>query len=152
MHDLAEVQAAVDTVIAEVGEDFIYNATGNPAGCYYLPLGELEAVNPVLTPAFFKGVHADDSRRKTGCLVGRAFDVLGITAHRTREMVSASVADIVDEHPDLLSRAAYLYLATVQQSQDQGKTWGKAREAGLATAADYAAYPAKYDDDYSDFE
>lgn len=76
----------------------------------------------------------EDSDIVVGCIVGEAFDRLGLfgtDAYHTSlyfELIDyeGSVSDLTDIHGVQMTSAAQNYLASAQIRQDRGGTWGEA--------------------------
>jgi len=139
---LDKVHQMVERAIEEKGADYIYPNAGGP--CSY--------------------VDFDYSERETtlerGCIVGHIFidelkldmlklsdssineeNAVGFLGHLARE----SEIEMPDNHDE--RQAIWKYLSALQQSQDNGRTWGQAHEmAKLGLAWN------KYDSDWEEYD
>ncbi|WP_144121152.1 hypothetical protein [Catellatospora sichuanensis] len=100
------LKKAVDTQ----GPDFVYNPDGAYL-CRYEPIPDDEGMRP------------EDPRSKTGCLVGVALDIAGITAHHG---FAGSVSGLAREGLVRMEDEAVWYLGKAQYAQDRGTSWGDA--------------------------
>lgn len=119
---LDQVRTAAAEVVAEQGEDFVYNPEPDRVSCFYVPLPT--------DVADFEGYPA--SMKATGCLVGRLLDKLGETRHRINSVspvwpgYQGGVSHLTYTFKDMVTLEAKQYLAVLQRAQDRGHTWGKA--------------------------
>lgn len=97
------------------GRDFIYNPGGDGL-CQYTPMNLPEG----------------DPRAVTGCLIGVALDLAGVTAHHGH---AGTVYSLYCAKRDLMDLSAANYLSVAQKAQDRGVTWGYAYDAAEASVA-----------------
>lgn len=109
-----DFMTALEKVVAEQGEDFVYTPLFAPASpqCYYRHYG------------------------KPGCIVGHALEELGVPYDTTWDnhpgglRASALLRDFTDSEPGVIAAAT-----SAQHVQDSGNTWGEA----LSSARDVVA-------------
>ena len=100
------------------GRDFIYNPGGNGL-CQYTPMTD-------------SLLAATDPRRITGCLIGVALDLAGVTVHHG---YAATIYNLYRANRDLMDLSAANYFSVAQKAQDRGLTWGQAYDAAEASVA-----------------
>ncbi|MFY1688140.1 hypothetical protein [Plantactinospora sp. WMMB782] len=109
--DLQEARELVDKAIQEAGEDFVYNPGGGP-NCLYVP-----NVN----------ADADAPSRQRGCLVGTALKIGGAQVYDWGDVATALGGYLEDQQVKLTAMAG-LYFRAAQVIQDDGGSWGAARQ------------------------
>lgn len=118
---LAQARILLDAALHTKGPDFVYNPQpyADRVGCLNVPytddLADMCAVADSGAPA------PDSPKRLTGCLVGTALSLGGVPVH---ECPTSGVVRF-ENH---LTPTALAYLRTVQRVQDQGASWGMARD------------------------
>lgn len=125
MLTLDQVRTAAAEVVAEQGEDFVYNPEPDRVSCFYVPLPT--------DVAHFEGYPAP--MKTTGCLVGRILDKLGETRHHITIVKVwpghvGGVSNLAYTYKDMMTPEAKEYLSILQRAQDRGHTWGKALKFG----------------------
>lgn len=98
------------------GRDFIYNPGGDGL-CQYTPMIDLPEGDP---------------RAVTGCLIGIALDLAGVTAHHGH---AGTVYSLYTSKRGLMDLSASNYFSVAQKAQDRGTTWGEAYDAAEASVA-----------------
>lgn len=98
------------------GEDFLYTPDGL-GSCWYLPQPD----DKIFTE--------DDPRRQTGCLVGTAARMLGVSDDRLTDAEESSsnglISELVRDSWQIDFRVKK-YFSIAQRIQDDGDTWGNA--------------------------
>jgi len=122
-------QGLLARAVLTQGPDFIYNPPVNAGertkNCRNSP-------NP--------DAPEDHPMRITGCLVGTALTLHGLTAHTNEYNNNGNVLDFQSRHPEALTEQAAYYFFAAQATQDGGESWGAAyagaeeQAASLATA------------------
>ncbi|QIN93710.1 hypothetical protein QDW23_gp51 [Microbacterium phage Stromboli] len=130
------VAEAIDQLVQERGQDYVY-PTEEVGGCYYsfedgTPACLVGAVVAKLDPEAFQKlveIEAPFDDGNGGVFRYKAGTVGTVVAHPSPalvdgELVGGSRTGLVVEDRDL-----FLALRDAQSTQDQGHSWGKAREA-----------------------
>lgn len=108
--NLAKARELLAQAVETQGRDFVYSP--NPSNCFYRPL----------SPADWPG----DPRTKTGCLVGTALTLAGLTRHLESKL---SVEGLNEELGHIWPGSVVRYFQLAQEEQDAGTTWGEAFDA-----------------------
>lgn len=120
------LKQAVDTR----GEDFVYSSDSR--GCFYAPLSQ------EMADKYLSGTLSEyDNRRKTGCLIGTMFKVLGVPDEILEKYTDGGyVASLVDHlnkdnaAPNVqIDEDSLRTLQHAQHEQDAGGSWGQAYHA-----------------------
>lgn len=128
MIDLAKARELLAASVATQGEDFVYNTTDGARGtCFNVPF--TEDLRDEFGQQFARPPAQDSPQRKTGCIVGTAMTIAGLT-HK-KGYPAGGVSTAYGQH---LSVEAVEYLQIAQRSQDAGHSWG----AALAEAEAWA--------------
>lgn len=125
---LTQVRQLARKIVRDAGTEFVY-LPHKGAACLYISLSEAreqwpsdvwdaDAISPTPVP--------QDPREHTACLVGRILDEAGEDRHHTTTFNGLGIEGVAEQLPDMLEAAAASYLAILQQSQDDGNTWGTA--------------------------
>lgn len=127
--DLATAKRLVDNAIADRGEDFVYTPPIEGQGCAYVHHGP-----PIYTDDGFR--ERDWAHATPGCIVGHGLMSLGISPEMFMGCNHTDAADLILGFVDKGVVKSYeiealRFLMNVQASQDNGHTWGKARELAL---------------------
>lgn len=121
-----EAVTAAREIVAERGEDFIYNPNGI-GRCAYVPL--TDSRSPYASNLAAQGAAV------TGCLVG---EIISRTGRMTDDIAAnrTNVSGLISE--GLLRTDGYrtrTFLAELQQCQDTGRSWGQALTLALEQAS-----------------
>jgi hypothetical protein len=120
--DLEEAKQLVDRAIAEKGADYVYEQVSAPG--YMLD-----------TCAYFNPQTGEPS-----CIVGHVLAYKGLTLAQAvaGEWNTGVTARGLKQNYGVLDAdaATLIFLNGAQESQDDGETWGKAREHALADLAE----------------
>jgi hypothetical protein len=106
-----DVKRALEEAVAEKGADFRYNEEDELNGfgpCLYVPDPDAEI---------------EDPRSTTGCLLGVATAKLGV---EWTDGDVASISQYTGERFHIEEGRVMLAMASAQQAQDTGGTWGEA--------------------------
>lgn len=118
----AAIKETAAAVVAEYGPEFVYNPD-KTSRCFYSPVKAIRE-----NPAVFKA-EPNLPKFHTGCLVGVILDRLGVNGHSDSGLGVYGLIqkNILDK---AFSKWAQEYLSVLQDTQDQGGTWGEALAAG----------------------
>lgn len=120
------LKQAVDTR----GEDFVYSSDSR--GCFYAPLSQ------EMADKYLNGTISElDNRRKTGCLIGTMFKILGVPNEILERYTDGGyVASLIeqlnrdDDAPDVqIDERSLRMLQHAQHEQDAGGSWGQSYHA-----------------------
>src|SRR5205809_6424537 len=79
MIDLEQARDLLRSAVDTKGRDFIYNVkVGGATGCFYVPLTE-DNIERYELPV--RNVSIESVKKTTGCLIGVALDLAGLTFH-----------------------------------------------------------------------
>ena len=115
---LEEVRTATKAVVAENGEDFIYNPC-NRDGCFYVP------VSHYWFPYYADLESVPDGAHQSGCLVGEVLSRLGRLTFEIANS-TATVGALIARGDLKVTEEAGSYFRNLQTVQDRGGTWGEA--------------------------
>lgn len=115
--------AAVDEVITEFGEGFVYNLSPSTADCLYQPVDNADLFDD------------SDPRALTGCLVGSAALKLGIFIPPDAPGVGCLILNDGDGSVSVGRLLAFA--AALQRSQDSGDSWGTARNEAFTALGEW---------------
>lgn len=129
MLTLEQVRQLARKVVRETGATFVYVPAQGGATCLYIPISKAREQWPdddwgavdislVFDP--------EDPREHTACLVGRILDEAGEDRHHAITFHGIGIVGIAEQIPDMLEAEAVDYLNNLQNSQDDGHTWGTA--------------------------
>ncbi len=113
------------------GRDFVYNPGGR-GGCFYVamtPERIAEYESSYIGSFFGPNELNIKTKQKTGCLIGVALDLAGVTIHHGHVGNTDDVAGLYYNNPGVMSSAASQYFRRAQMAQDTGSTWGAAYDA-----------------------
>ena len=137
--DFARAQELVNLAIAQRGEDYLYN---NPhRDSYYSDeYNPREYADPA-TPENFSGgpaclyVHKKRTGElEAGCLVGLALNIAGVPLEEFDQHNHDGASEWIYQSKTVeATEKAQSFLLEVQQRQDQGLSWGAARDASDRT-------------------
>lgn len=149
MIDLQQARQYLRDAVATQGEDFVY-LEDRDAVCFYVPVTDemwdqvrehsdaYDWSDKLDTPP-----SADSPQRQTGCLIGVALDLAGVTLHHDLSNTTAIDAyhplagnanlEYVRGIRTVLTEEALSYFGTAQRSQDNGSSWRVAYEVAEST-------------------
>src|SRR5438552_9611759 len=120
MIDLGQARELLKRAVETQGRDFVYNVkVGGVTGCFYVPLTE-DNIERYELPV--RNVSIESVKKTTGCLIGVALDLAGLTFHHgsTAKLYGLTRVDAY------LTIEARQYLQVAQDVQDSGGSWGAA--------------------------
>lgn len=127
----AQMFEALDRAVATQGPGFIYSRNPEPGKvtCFNVPMTRSPAGGYEFSP--------NDPRRKTGCLIGTALEILGVPRGLLAQHPDVGIWGIAEELKNreilLLTEGQIDVLADIQGLQDTGSTWGDALSEGRQT-------------------
>lgn len=116
-----DIETARDLLLRAVatqGRAFVYNK--HKVGCYYTPVTPNSAQD---------GGFANDPRYLTGCLIGVALDLHGITEHHNHKRTVLALRRDGFLGDQVMTEQAARYFHKAQREQDSGSSWGEAFDA-----------------------
>lgn len=149
MIKLEQARDLLKRAVETQGRDFVYNPGGR-GGCFYVAMtperiAEYESRYDPRSGVLERERSLLSSKQKTGCLIGVALDLAGVTIHHDDLTGMGSVLNLYRDNLGVMSRAAAQYFLHAQEKQDTGSTWGQAYD----TAEAYVE-SIKHNPDYSD--